>query len=183
VNNCMFYVLDDDDRILEVGGDWDAFARANDGLSLCDGSVIGSRLWDHVHGPELQDLLGKVLWRARWSDQPIHVNLRCDSPDCVRHLELTLDGTEPNRLVVRSRVAREVARSSWKSGLYPQPLMQTCSWCNRYHVRGTWMEIEEALQMLDVADNDSIPPTTHGICPECAGQLRRLAQSEPIHDH
>ena len=171
------FVLDLDDRIIELGGQWDVFASLNDAEHLCGGSVIGTLFWDHVSGQSLSDLLARVFQRARRLGQPICVPARCDSPDTVRHLEIRVLATNSDRLEVRSRILSELPRKLWWAKDRPPALLQMCSWCNRFQHEGRWMEIEEVIGEYDLLNADVVPQTSHGICPACALLLEGAASA------
>ena len=175
MSDCVEYVLDSGDRIIEIGGQWDAFARSNDAENLCGDSVVGTSFWDHVSGESLRDLLARVFQRARSIDQPISVPARCDSPDTVRHLEIRVFARSPERLEFRSCTLSEVPRKQWRVSDRVRVLLQMCSWCNRFHYEGQWMEIEKAIEEYDLVNADVVPQTSHGICPECAVVLEAAA--------
>jgi hypothetical protein len=50
------------------------------------------------------------------------------------------------------------------------PQQRVCGWCNRFEVRGTWMEIEEALPQLQLMEHAN-PEVTHGICESCVDKM------------
>jgi hypothetical protein len=180
MSECTEYVLDGNDRILEVGGDWDAFARANNAEHLCGDALIGTSFWDHIAGQSLCDLLHRVFQRARSLGQPITVPARCDSPDTIRHLEIRVHALNSNQLRVQSCVRSEIPRENWRSGDRVRAMLQMCSWCNRFNHEGRWMEIEEAIEKYDLVNADVVPRSSHGICPDCAILLKKVAMRETL---
>lgn len=177
--DCVIYVLDGEDRIIELGGQWDDFAQANDGEGLCGQAVIGTRFWDHISGDALRDLLGRVFQRARKLDEPITVPARCDSPGTVRHLSIRVFARNPNCLEITSCVTSEMPRSQWRPGDRSRAMLQMCSWCNRVRVENQWLEIENAFAHFDLANAEVLPKSSHGICPDCKHLLIEAAGGEP----
>ena len=173
--DCVDYVLDGEDRIIELGGQWDAFARANNAENLSGDALIGTLFWDHVSGQSLSDLLGQVFQRARSLKQPIIVPARCDSPDTIRHLKIRVFARDPDRLEVRSCTTSEVPRKQWRANNRARALLKMCSWCNRFHYDGRWMEIEEAIEKYDLVNAEVVPKSSHGICPDCVQLLKEAA--------
>jgi hypothetical protein len=47
-----------------------------------------------------------------------------------------------------------------------------CSWCQRVRVSGRWVQVEEAVVLLDLMSRTTIPAITHGICEDCQGRIR-----------
>ncbi len=172
---CVEYRLDEQDRIVSVGGGWDDFARANDGAHLCGQALLGSSFWDHVTGESLSQLLGLIFRQVRERGEPITVPSRCDSPEIVRHLEVRIQPLPDHYLEIQSCINSETPRTQWRGGDRVRMLLQMCSWCNRFHVEDQWLEIEEAIERLRLADADFIPRSSHGICPDCADLLKQSA--------
>jgi hypothetical protein len=48
-----------------------------------------------------------------------------------------------------------------------------CAWCRRVKINGRWVPIEEYLKIKDELR------TTHGICHECANEMRQAMQRKP----
>lgn len=175
MSGCTEYLLDRDDRIVELGGDWDSFAHANNADHLCGDALIGTRFWDHVSGHSLSDLLGRVFARARSLKQPITVPARCDSAETIRHLEIRVFANDRDHLEIRSCIHSEVPRQQWHANERTRAVLQMCSWCNRFHHDGQWLEIEEAVDRYDLVNADILPRSSHGICPDCAALLKEAA--------
>jgi hypothetical protein len=175
MSECTEYVLDGEDRIIGVSGVWDEFARANNAEHLCGDALIGTSIWDHVAGQSLGDLLNRVFQRARALGQPITVPARCDSPDTIRHLRIRVQARNRDQLEVQSCIHSEIPRDMWRAGDSVRAVLQMCSWCNRFHLDGHWMEIEQAIEDYGLVNADVVPRSSHGICPECAVLLKEAA--------
>jgi hypothetical protein len=53
-----------------------------------------------------------------------------------------------------------------------------CGWCKRVYADAKWVEIEEAIERLDLFGISKPPDTTHGICPSCKESVSQaLAQT------
>jgi len=172
---CLRYLLDEKDRIVSVGGDWDEFACANGGEHLSGQALLGSSFWDHVSGESLSQLLELIFRRVRERGEPITVPSRCDSPQVVRHLEIRVEPRPDRQLEIQSRISSETPRAQWRGAIRARMLLQMCSWCNRFHVEGHWLEMEEAFRRLKLGDAEFVPRSSHGICPDCADLLKRSA--------
>ena len=48
-----------------------------------------------------------------------------------------------------------------------------CAWCRRVKINSKWVQIEEYLKIKDELR------TTHGICQECANEMRQAIQRKP----
>lgn len=175
IDSQIRYLLDDQDTIVEVGKDWEAFARANDGGHLCGNAVIGTGFWTHVSGERVRELLERLFARARRVRQPITVRARCDSPQTIREIELTLHAPAGDRLEVISRVVAERTRPQSAPLDDARMLLQMCSWCNRFCIHGEWLEIEQAADRLELTRYDLVPAISHGICQDCTDSLQGVA--------
>ncbi|HSM05400.1 MAG TPA: hypothetical protein VK858_12345 [Longimicrobiales bacterium] len=53
-----------------------------------------------------------------------------------------------------------------------------CAWCNCVRVESEWLEVEEAIQLLDLFGARAVPGITHGICPPCLDSVLRVLDGE-----
>ncbi|MCC1495063.1 hypothetical protein [Cognatishimia sp. F0-27] len=73
------YTVDRSNRIMSVGGNWDAFACENGGQSAVAQNVIGGILFDFVEGFDTASVLNAVLFSVRSKQRPCITTYRCDS--------------------------------------------------------------------------------------------------------
>jgi hypothetical protein len=171
----IVYAIDRNDIITRVGGAWTSFATANGCPELAD-SVLGTRIQDHVTGPEINLLWDSLLHRAR-TGHPVTVPYRCDSPTERRFLQMTLrrgrnDAVEfaSDTLRVESRPYRLLLAPPRGSADTNEGMIRACSWCRRFDVHG-WVEVEEAVSRLDLL-NERPPRVTHVLCEDCERTVR-----------
>jgi hypothetical protein len=50
--------------------------------------------------------------------------------------------------------------------------LDVCSWCRKVKANARWLEVEEAVNALGLLLELALPPTNHGICPDCSHLLR-----------
>lgn len=174
----VVYGIDCDDRIIGVSRAWDRFAAANGAPEIAFASVRGRELWEFVCDASTAAIYRDVLGRVR-DGATITLPLRCDSPSKRRWLTLTASPLARGGVRFTSRTIREQARPS-VSLLEPAParsseLIRLCSWCCKAQVpaRG-WVEVEEAVRLLDLFETPAVPRLTHGICPVCADAMLKL---------
>ncbi|MBE0576622.1 MAG: hypothetical protein IH613_12095 [Desulfuromonadales bacterium] len=174
------YQIDAQDRIDYVGGDWVAFARANQAAASCfPDQVIGRPLWDFIDGMETRHLYHVVLKKVRSLQLAVKLPFRCDAPDRRRFLELLITPVSPDRLQFMSTLLREELRDPLAILLVDaqrsEELIKMCSMCKRIEtpLDTCWSEVEEALAALAVFNADRVPQITHGICPDCLLQARK----------
>lgn len=165
------YWIDSNDMIVVVNDDWLSFASENI-YDLSQGSVVNKLLWDFITDKETKHLYKIMLEKVRSHNVRIKVPFRCDSPDCRRFMELEIFTLTENLIEFRSRIVKlefrpkvdlldvDVDRSD--------EFVRICGWCKKIFVAETkWLEVEEAVEQLDLFGVPKLPQLTHGICPSC----------------
>ena len=165
------YTIDHDDRIQSVSGDWDRFAVANDAAELVGSNILNTSFWNHICGDTTIEIYRQILTAAR-AGKLMRFDLRCDSPERRRFLNMTVEGTMDNGVrfeiitkSVEERASQEVFR---RFGQCSECVVVTCSWCKRIRAgEGLWYEVEEAVPILGLFEVDKVPQLSHGMCEEC----------------
>ena len=167
----MSYLVDEHDRIIDVGPGWDEFAEANDGEGAYAATVLNRPLSDFIAGPDVQTVIKALLKRARKLKRPLTFPFRCDAPDKVRHMSITLTPTSTDLVGVRSTLLREDLREPApvldRRAERSDDVIRICAWCNRINVDGTWREVDEVVDQLDLFSHGLVPSLSHGICDDC----------------
>lgn len=70
--SALSYTLDKADNIVAVGGNWDAFARENDGESLLASKIIGRKLDQFIHGDITRMFVRTMIMSARTLQRPVY---------------------------------------------------------------------------------------------------------------
>lgn len=183
------YVTDCEGTVVSIGrSNWNAFAKANGGESLCDGNgVLGCSVFSFVTGPAVAELY------RRWFDAVLHgraprsrVLTRCDSPTVQRELMVTITplvgshGRIEAMLFQSQTLSEEIrpkislfdfaAERRRLSGQPALPVLAMCSYCQNVRFPagssddiGTWMSAERYYQQGGATD----VRISHGICPDC----------------
>lgn len=167
------YELDAQDRIRSTGADWDRFARANGAPELASRRLLLQPLWRFVAGGEVQHLLRLLFERVRSRNTVIRLPFRCDSPSARRFMELVVRPLPGRSLAVESRLLRTEARRYIplleRSPRLRYGFLTMCSWCKRIRlVNGEWVEVERAIEVMDLFTSADLPMISHGICRSCA---------------
>jgi hypothetical protein len=165
------YVIDDQDCIIAINAEWIAFAHANAGDTVLPAHVLGRSLWDLIRDPDMRHIYQLLRARVRHA-QSIRLNLRCDSPIARRWLTLTLTAVPNDGVEYVSTITHEQPRSyvALSDAAVPrqQELLRICSWCSKVHVPSDqWVEVEDAIALLQLFDATLLPRLTHGMCPMC----------------
>ena len=136
-------------------------------------------------GAEVRTVYRDLLRRAREEKRPIEVPFRCDAPHLRRYLRLRIELRKDGGLDLVSWTEREEARdpAPFPAGEDQDPLpgapLGMCAWCKKVRVDpesgdGDWVEIEVAIERLDLFGATVLPRITHGICPDCSRGLQEI---------
>lgn len=169
----ILYRLDAENRIVDVGGDWDRFAIDNDAEEISGHTVVGVPLRRFVSGDITRMFLDTMLMRVRVSNAPVSASYRCDSPGLKRQMAMTLnpDGQDivvTHRVVAVEHLPRplQVVKAS-DSGR--RRLVKRCSMCARLSLPGGAAIAAEDYQS---ATANSLLAVIYDICTNCQGRWR-----------
>jgi len=171
------YRVDAENRIVSVNSDWLSFAQANGAPHLTTAAVVGQPLFRFVTGMETQHLTQLIIDRARQTRRTIAIPFRCDSPSVRRFMELVISSSTNDQVEFAGRTIREERRKGVP--LFDASVIRTndnlivCSWCKRINLSGNWLEVELAVSQMELFNLTRLPRLTHGICADCAKQVRR----------
>ncbi len=168
------YRVDAEDRMVEVGGEWETFAAANGVPELTGERLRGRALTSFVSGTEMQSLTAMLLKRARAAGA-VEVPFRCDAPGERRFLSMSLRRDADDGVAIETTLLRREPRppvALWDDRLPRRDdLLVVCSWCKRTRLDVRWVEVEEAVEALGLFDAPSLPQVSHGICPPCRARF------------
>lgn len=169
------YRIDRERRLVAVSGGWNEFASANDASELCGDAVLGRRLLDFVAGSETKHLYDLLFSRVE-AGHTVSVRFRCDAPSSRRHMRLTASPGAPEGIDFRVETLEVDERPSQlllaRHYLRDTEWVTICSWCKRVLLEGRWVEVEEAIEPLDLFARDRMPQLTHGLCASCTSAIR-----------
>lgn len=169
----FIYRIDQSNAIYFVNDAWLDFARENQASQLNSDAVLHKSLWSFVSGLETQHLYGVMLEKVRTGQTPIKVPFRCDAPECRRYMELKIYPLPHKSLEFRSRILKLEPRDAVKvldtTVDRSSDLVKMCSWCKKVYTGELlgWVEVEEAMWILDLFSAVKLPRITHGMCPDC----------------
>lgn len=174
------YAIDAADKICFVDDAWGLFATANDGPELTRAAMLGRSLWDCISDHTTRTLYRQVIARVRLG-QLAEFTLRCDGPSCRRLLEMTITPAADGVVEFETRTIRAEDRVPVpvlsRSTARTVDLLRMCAWCNQVNLGTTeaeWVEVEQAMERLQIFEGGAMPHVTHGICEPC---LERMMQT------
>jgi hypothetical protein len=167
------YMLDASDRIIVVNGAFELQAMAH-GRPDLGRMVVGRPVTDFISGAEVREVWTGLLRRARTIGAPLRFHYRCDAPHEGRLAVMELRGLSHAHVVLRTRFVTVAPRVRQRlldpNAARDARLLHTCAWCNRYHVGG-WVEVEHAVERMQLFESPSVPQLTHTICERCTMYL------------
>ena len=165
------YEIGPDDVIVSVGGNWNAFATANDTASLCSG-VVGRSLWDFVDGMTTRQVYRDLLARVR-TGLVVRFPFRCDSPTCARHMVMHMTTLDERGVRFETSMIRAIPIVGLRGTEPIDAIVRVCSWCKRVAASPTsgWMDPEVAVTRYRLLDRGDTIRLTHGICDGCLSML------------
>jgi hypothetical protein len=178
-----WYELDADDRLVAVGGEWDAFAQENGAPGAVRAQVTGRSFFAFVAGMETAHLLRRILQAVRAGTRTIEVPFRCDGPGVQRFMNFRGEPLRGGGVRVTTRLLRELPLDAAPPAGAPDPdaMIAMCSWCNRIRVHeGAWLEVAEAAAHLGLFLAPAPPAITHGLCGACLEAMEPLLDDQRL---
>jgi hypothetical protein len=141
----VWYAINEADTLVEASDGYFDFAGQNEfpGAEL----GLGRSLWDSVSDRTTRIVQMSLVRRVRRSGRTLALPFRCEQRPHQPLLELG-----------RPRGDRTITM---------------CSWCDRFEVGHTWMEVEEAVSMLGLTGGCELPAIGYALCDRCGGILER----------
>ncbi|MAJ58941.1 MAG: hypothetical protein CBC48_02645, partial [bacterium TMED88] len=106
----LSYRLSSDDRVLEVDSGWSGFAQANAASGLDPKMVIGQPVWNFISGEGVRMLYRQLFDEVRATQRSRSVAFRCDSPDEIRHMSLSIRPLPGGELAIASSLVERLDR-------------------------------------------------------------------------
>ena len=169
-NRRFVYRIDAVDVISDVDDAWVEFAQRNEAESLTRTAVVGSSLWTHVSGVETRHLYRHLFAQVR-TGREITIPFRCDSPTVRRFHEMRMTPLPAGGIELACELLREERRTQGPAALLEKSAHKSgefivmCSWCKKINVpQNGWMELEQAVQVMQLLSESPLPAITHAIC-------------------
>ena len=167
-----YCVVDQNLRILWVGGDWDEFALDNGGPSAVSNKVLSSRIDDHIAGKETKDAVVSLIETVLETQNTLTIDYRGDSPYQLRRYQMTVQPMKQYRVLIVHdlREAQNLAHPHPHWHYQPDAPASKCSFCNAVRQGdGDWIPAER-LDSHPVAVN-------YLICENCMANIRAAIEA------
>lgn len=182
VGESCLYELDEEERIVSVGGTWTSFAIANGAPELAPPAPLGRPIYASISDPTTSHIYSELYARVRAHQRTIEFQVRCDGPAVRRLLRLRLSPANNARVQVESTLLRAEPREAITEAAESSAdaeLLRVCGWCKLVELGMDWVEVEVAIDRLALLERGVLPRFSHGICPRCeAAMMRTLDELE-----
>ena len=171
----MFYVIDANNRLVDVDRDWDSFLSHNGGAAhAASQQVLGQPLDQFLAGDATKMFVRAALDAARLLGQTRALPYRCDSPSERRQFEMVISPVGNGHVKVEHRLLSSQARTTRPSAPAQPTALWRCSQCLAVRHAGSpdWLSTDVA--GLDVAHSGATGthgPLAQDVCPSCARRL------------
>lgn len=166
----VLYRIDPDDHLIFVSEKWDAVATSAGSAHLHGQAILGQPLWRFISDVGTSEIYRHILTRVR-GGPAVDLTLRCDTPDLRRTIGLRVSATRDGTVDFHSRVLMAEARphQAMLDARTPRSdqLLHVCGWCKKFRIERQWVEVEDAVSLLDLFDDTVCPRMSHGICDPC----------------
>ena len=174
----LWYVIDGDDRLVQVSTGYSDFAARNDlpGADL----AVGQPLWDFVTGESVRAVQKAFIRRVRRTGMTVAIPSRCDDPGVRREQLLTIGPAEGGEMIVfmtqvvaeRRRPRQALLDRRRERG---KRTVVMCSWCDRVQEGSAWVEVEQAALALGLTGDGDMPRIRYDLCEECVLELNQAS--------
>ena len=169
MNQVLTYVIDGSDKVVSTNLEFKAFAKKSKAASL-EYSVQGKSIWSFIGADKLKSLYYQLFEGVRASQKAVDINFRCDNPQVLKFMNMTIEPAPNNFLKISTRVLKEITR---KKALAREVFylginngLPMCSNCNRVYIGSIfgWIEVDKALESNLISDKLNV---TFGVCDSC----------------
>lgn len=180
----LIYRINDRDELIFFNDQWQHFAQENIPVhrlaQFMPEAMLGQSLWKYISDPTTRQIYQKMLERIAPGER-ICFGFRCDAPTCRRLMQMEIVGAKNGDVEFRSTLVEAFIRPEQilldVEILRTQELLNVCSWCNRAQLQQEWFELEEAVGIGRIFEQDNLPAISHGICEECYRSLSETVRS------
>lgn len=181
----IVYVTDLDGVVLFLNSTpWGAFASENGGGDIATASeILGRPLESFLAGDSVREQFRTLFEQvASGVRSPISYPFRCDAPDRVRFMRLTMsavlgDDGSPAAVLFhsamldqRDRATQRIFEARSNGVNMDLPIQSICAYCKRLEFpaeSGTWLEAEE----YGAVGGPTDVRLSHGVCPDCTATV------------
>ena len=179
--NCTYELMIDRDCVIKfVNEAWLDFASSVDAHSAVRENVLHRSLFDFIEGVEVKMFYKHIIEKVRIHNEASYFPFRCDSPYLRRYLEMKIHPGPNDWVCFSSRIVKLESRLPIRLLDYSVPrtdeIISICSICKCVKItKENWVEIEEAIKIMNIFGESAMPMLSHGLCPICSKTFREQA--------
>lgn len=176
-NEAIIYKVDNENCIYYFNSAWEKFARENECGYKCEHSYVhGKNFLEFIEDEETKMLYEYIIENVRHCKKQVHFPYRCDSPHERRYLEIVITPLENDGIEFKSCILkkekRQEARLLNPNRATSEEFLTVCSMCKRIKIdKNTWLEVEDAVNVLHLFNTTKLPKLSHGLCPYCYNSM------------
>ncbi len=170
----VYYTIDASDVLAEVGGAWERCALEGNAPGLVEGAV-GRPLWDFISDSTTRQIYYDLLGRVR-AGREAAFPYRCDDVSVRREMVMRMRPLDLGHVQFESTV---VAESRVPNTAVPAthdarpPFTRICSWCKKVALGDGWLDLDAAIERLELFASPPNAQITHAMCPACQADMNR----------
>lgn len=173
---CITYHIDNNHNIVYLSNEWQFFADENKAKKLTSETVLDKSLFDFITGRESVHIYEMLINRIKQVQAKINFSFRCDSPERRRYMDMEIFPVDGELIGFKSCVLREEPREPVRlldvDIERSDEFINICSWCKNVDIGGKWVEIEKAIEKLEIFNSSVLPQLSHGVCSSCYENIR-----------
>nr|MEE4268635.1 PAS domain-containing protein [Candidatus Krumholzibacteria bacterium] len=169
----VVFVLDKNNKIVDVNETWDRFAAENEGLGLSRPEVVNRNLFEFIHGDSTRMFVQVLLDYARIHQNTVERDYRCDSDQVKRFMKMVIKPQPDGTVLLENitlRVEKLDPRVPFRLAGPGQRGHLRCSMCNHLKFGDQWVDPADALRRGEVDSVDN--RVTYSVCPSCRSSIR-----------
>lgn len=175
------YVIDGEDRLVDVNEGWTAFARNNQGEGVLPERVLGRSLWSYIVGMDNRLIYSRLLESIRARPRTLSLGLRCDAPALRRDLRMEIEPGAKGAVRFTLNTVRESPRPKVclldVDTVRGVDIVLICSWCMAVEIDlRHWIPLETAERLYVERRDKAYPRLVQTVCPACAERIARTIQ-------
>lgn len=169
--NNNIYFIDDNLRIINVGGEWDEFAINNEGDDIVFSKIEGKSLLNYIKGDPTKMWIQTIIQLVKLKEEPIERPYRCDSPEIKRYMSMNISAESKYVLKFEHKILKVEPKTQTTlikhfDNKSITNIYKRCSICGKILFSGKWKE-PDADQSINISKFKVI----YTVCGDCSRLL------------
>ena len=163
--------IDSADRVIEIDENFELFCQQNRHFHF-SGIKLGNFFHDALNCNQTTYLYRTLIYKARYTDEPINLEIRCDSPTERRWFEINMKRL-PGSGTVKFTINKIKHEPRNDISLLKHNVPRTddkvtiCGVCGSVHHDGEWHDLEHFVDKKGLNYSHNQPKLKHSLCKDC----------------